>query len=471
MDFENLTDNEIAVARFKCDESLLYFTRFWFRLLRGTKFVTNWHHEDICLELERVQNYELEYLGINISPRFSKTEIAAVNLIARGLGMNPTGNYFYITASDELRSETSTRIRDIVSHPVFKRMYGVSLKADQTAKNLWRTKQGGGLKTATIFGQITGFGAGQMVDHSNDFIEQIREFEGCLVLDDIDKIDDAGEQNANNKKVLRIIGNTVLSRKNSADTPIINIQQRAGLNDSTAYFKNLYKNNPKAKNLVFPIIINGESMWPWKMPMDKIKELAESPETRHTFETQYMQNPQPKEGLMFGILNEYEELNNEEGITIAWADTADDGTDHFAMPIGRVINKKVYIIDVIFNRKGLESNIPLMLGAIEKYNVDLLGIETNREGGLLVKVLKQQTKCPIRGYWSSGKKMTRIYAQSATIEDNFYFKANQDPESEYYQFMKQVRQLLKTSKTDDDAPDSLSGLAKFIRLKYPEILK
>ena len=122
--------------------------------------------------------------------------MAAVNFIARGIGMNPTSNWLYITASDELRAQTSVSIRDIVQHPYFKIMYGVELKQDQNGKNLWRTSKGGGLKTATIFGQITGFGAGQMIDHDKDLEDYLREFEGCIVLDDINKIDDSGQENA-----------------------------------------------------------------------------------------------------------------------------------------------------------------------------------------------------------------------------------------------------------------------------------
>ena len=192
--------------RIKCDASLLFFTRFFFKELTGNKFIVNNHHNVICNELKRVEEYDLELLNINIPPRFSKTELGAVNFIARGIGMNPTGNYLYITASDELRAQTSVSIRDIVTHPFFKLMYGIELKKDQNGKNLWRTKQGGGLKTATIFGQITGFGAGIM----NDTIEEIRTFEGCIVLDDINKLDDSQVQNATNDKVSRTVFNTVL---------------------------------------------------------------------------------------------------------------------------------------------------------------------------------------------------------------------------------------------------------------------
>lgn len=477
IDFDNLTDDQIAVVRNKCDQSLLFFTGFWFRLLRGSNFITNWHHDDICSSLDDVQNYKLTFLGINIPPRFSKTEIAAVNFIARGIGMNPCGNYLYITASDELRAETSIRIRDIVSHPVFKRMYGVEMKKDQTGKNLWRTSKGGGLKTATIFGQITGFGAGQMVDHSNELEDYIREFEGCIVLDDINKTDDSESLNANNTKVLRVIGNTILSRKNSSDTPIINIQQRAGMEDATAYFNDLFENNPKAKTLVYPIIYNGESLWPWKMPMEEIIALRDSPKTKHTFETQYMQDPSPIEGLMYpDRFKTYKELPTEidpngneilQGWCLGIIDPADGGDDYFSAPMVQVVGNRMYLKDVIFNQVKLIDNEPNISGKTKLNNVKKWVVETNSMGGYLsgrLRVLVPDVT--IFGQWNAANKLSRIINMSGFISKYLYVP--ESPSHEMQVFLKYCYKFLLTSKKEDDAPDSLSigaaHLEKFYHL-------
>ncbi|MCP4987264.1 MAG: hypothetical protein GY928_14795 [Colwellia sp.] len=470
MDFDKLTNEELAVVKFHCDESLLYFTRFWYRVLRGNKFILNWHQEDICRELERLQNYELEYLGINIPPRFSKTELAAVNFIARGIGMNPTSNWLYITASDELRSETSIRIRDIVSHPYFNRMYGVGLKKDQQGKNLWRTTQGGGLKTATIFGQITGFGAGQMIDHSDgELLEYIRLFEGCIVLDDVNKTDDAAVVNATNTKVMRVLGNTVLSRKNSNDTPIVNIQQRAGIEDATAYFMELFGESDKAKFLVYPIIYKGESLWPWKMPMNKIEELKNNPKTKHTFESQYMQNPMPLEGLMYpDKFKTYKEIPKEklvengkeverlQGWCIGIIDSADKGDDNFSAPMLQIIGNRLYLKDVIFNKNELITQEDPIKAKTKENSVVKWVVETNHAGnyfsGRLRRILENTQ---VFGQWSSSNKMARIIANAGFLSKYLYVPEN--PSGEMLNFIDQCYRLLKVSKDKDDAPDSLSA--------------
>jgi hypothetical protein len=468
MDFDNLTNDEISVARYNCDKSLLYFTRFWFRLLRGSKFIVNWHHGDICEQLERVQNYELEYLGINIPPRFSKTELAGVNFIARGIGMNPSGNYLYITASDELRSETSIRIRDIVSHSVFNRMYGVEMKADQKGKNLWRTKQGGGLKTATVSGQITGFGAGQMIDHSKELEDYIREFEGCIVLDDLNKTDDAEMLNANNTKVARVIGNTILSRVNSPDTPIINIQQRAGTEDATEYFNELYRDNDKAVNLVYPIIYKGKSLWPWKFPMKKIEDLKNNPKTSHTFETQYMQNPLPLEGLVYpNKFQTYKELPKEIiqedgkdvvrllGWCLGIVDSADKGADHFSAPILQIVGNRMYLKDVVFNTDELITQEDKIVQKTKQNNVIKWVIETNHAGNYFSgRVRKLLPDIEVFGQWSSTNKMGRILVSAGFL--NKYLFVPKNPNHEMSLFLNECYKLLKTSTKKDDAPDSLS---------------
>jgi len=53
--------------------------------------------------------------------------------------------------------------------------------------------------------------------------------------------------------------------------------------------------------------------------------------------------------------------------------------------------------------------------------------------------------------------MDRIIGMAWLIKANFYFPENPNPT--VAKFMKQVYRLMKTSKKDDDAPDSLSGAA------------
>ena len=451
-------------------ESLLDFTIYFYKELRGTDFIVNFHHEIICDNLQKVEDYELIFLNINIPPRFSKTELAAINFIARGLANNPKANYLYITSSDELRSETSVRIRDIISCEKYKEYFDVELKKDQKAKNLWRTDQGGGLKTATIFGQITGFGAGQMIEINEDLEDYIRDFEGCIVLDDINKISDSEDLNMKNTKANEIIFSTILSRKNSKDTPIINIQQRAGLEDATSVLLKFYENNNKSKNLVLPVIYNDKPLWEWKLNIDDINELKDSSETSHTFDTQYMQDPKQLKGLVFpeSELKRFKlsDLNNGiEYERTSAIDTADEGTDFYSHVDSLKDKNKVYIIDVVFNKENLKINKPLSEAQFSKNRIENCIIETNKEGSLYISGLTDDNpNVSFYGKWNSTKKLTRILVQSGWITEYCYFRTDYEKGSAYDKFMKNLTSFLKESTNkNDDAPDSLALLAWYVR--------
>ena len=469
--------DEILCARLFCDDSLINFTRYFYKRLRGSKFILNWHHETICNALADIGDYKFELLNINIPPRFSKTELV-LNFIARSLGENPSANFLYISASDDLRSEASTRIRDIITDDHFQKMYGVEMKKDQSAKNLWRTKQGGGLKTATIFGQITGFGAGQM----KEVIEEIRSFEGCIVLDDINKIDDSVNITAANKKTSRTIFNTILSRRNSSDTPIINIQQRAGLEDATFQLLEHFDND-KTINLILPAIgedgssYEGQSLWKWKMPLEELLKLKKSPKTSHTFETQYMQNPQPVEGLLFHPKH-YEQLSLIPDLKIFVADPADEGKDFFVGGVFAIAGGKVYMEDVICNRKPQDWNIPDSAEMIISLDVDRAYCESNGKLNIdFKKGLSAKLPINVAGIGNSQNKHKRIYSQSGYINDVFYFKESTerktDPMSDmgdYETFLYHLKRYTKEGGYEPDDPPDMIALASRIIRKYHSTL-
>ena len=184
-----------------------------------------------------------------------------------------------------------------------------------------------------------------------------------------------------------------------------------------------------------------------------------------------MQDPRPLYGLVFPNIKYYNKLNQTEGVVIAYADTADEGTDYFSMPVIKIIANKCYVIDVIFNQYNLDTNIPMMRAFVEKYSIDHLFIETNREGGAIMKLERKNITCPMIGIHNTPNKMQRIFAQASYIMEYFYFKENYELNSEYYFFIQQLLSLLKTSKKEDDAADSCAGTMLQIRVRFMQLLK
>lgn len=470
-----MTVKEIKVARVLCDEDLMFFTRFFYKLLHGTKFIVNWHHYKIAEALTQVANYELKFLNINEPPRYSKTE-QAINFIAQNLGKNPAGNYLYITASDDLRNQFSVAIRDIITHPVYYQMYGVELKKDQNSKNLWRTKQGGGLKTATIFGQITGFGAGQMIDHTQaqerafrELEDYIRTFEGSIVLDDINKIGDALSLNANNDKANARIFDTVLSRVNSKDTPIINFQQRVGLNDATAQLLEHFKDDPGVKSIVLPILYDGLPLWEWKHNLDDIKALEESPKLAPIFDAQYMQDPKELKGLMYTRFRTYETdpiLDKDKKIRKAYIDTADTGSDRLCAIIYDEYPYGNYVLDILFTDKPMEYTEPKTAELLTKWEVDTAIIEGNNGGRGFSRTVERLCRAMgnIKTYFFSfhqtDNKQVRIFTNSAAVQNLLFYPVGWD--KLYPEYHAQMTKYKKNGgNKHDDAPDASTGSVEF----------
>ena len=472
---DNLNSNELKIASVKCRNDLLFFTRFFFRLLKGTKFILNDHHVTICNELQATADYKYQFLNINIPPRHSKTELAGINFIAWSLAKNPKANFLYITASDELRSDTSIRIRDIVTHPLYKSMFGVELKKDQQGKNLWRTSEGGGLKTATIFGQITGFGAGRMYDTS--LIDYVRDFDGAIILDDINKILDTENNSANNNKTLEILFNTILSRKNSEDTPIINIQQRTGKRDATAvlleYFKDL-----NHKSLVMPIITSdGSPLWANKFSLEQIDKLRTSPETRRIFQTQYMQIPQSREKLLFDIdqLNFFKDFHKENAFAkVCYVDTADVGKDYlfsgFAYLIKSDTGIQIFIDKIIYNPKKLGINQPKIIDYVNLNRFDYLIMESNQLSSVeIVNIQKSLEGVRFIPKRNTKNKEERIAKEADWIVQTCHFR-NEPKSTEYglaIAHLLDYEEFVKNQK--DDCPDGLTGLIDFCKIKFQNL--
>lgn len=487
------TDAELLLIRAKCDKSLLYFTRFFYYLTNNKKFIVNWHHRELCKHFEDLTSYKLELLNINIPPRCSKTEIMKM-AICRGIGQRHSSNWLYITASDTLRKKTTVEMRRIITHPIFKRMYGLEIEKDQNSRETIGFVGGGSLTTCSVFGQITGFGAGEMTDrevinHTADEEEikrvtsLIESFEGGIFCDDLNKIKDSEALNANNQAVIDTLFDTVFSRKNSNDTPLANIQQRAGTEDVTNGLLKLYgiEENPKetielkgARFVIMPVIYpDGKLLWDFRYPLHKIEQLKNSTETAHIFDTQYMQNPTvnddilfPKNDLNYFSLSELNTQNIE--YRCGTIDVADEGTDYLSFPSGVLIGNNFYVTDWIYTRENTEYTLPLCANVINKNRLDVTVIETNNHGALFYKNLAQQTNGYLAGINNTANKHSRIISESQNIRLNFVFRNDVEIGSDYEKAMKELTRYAKKKTKNDDATDSIALLSKTIRTQFPE---
>ncbi|MGU5448090.1 phage terminase large subunit, partial [Acinetobacter baumannii] len=202
--------------RIEAQEDLYFFTRYMFKERRGYKWMQNWHHLEICEALMKVYRGEIKRLIINVPPRYSKTEIAVINFMAWCFGKKPDCEFIHISYSAMLAANNAFQIRTLVQEEAYRKVFPeLTLRDDSKAKDFWRTSQGGVCYATGTGGTITGFGAGKLR----------KGFGGCIIIDDPHKAHEASSKTIR-EGVIDWFQNTLESRTNSPDTPIIVIMQR-----------------------------------------------------------------------------------------------------------------------------------------------------------------------------------------------------------------------------------------------------
>lgn len=306
---------DLAWARLECEEDHLAFTRYFFKARQNMKFIVNWHHRMISDALQDVIDGKIKNLIINVPPGSSKTELAVINFIARGLTLNPRARFLHLSYSDELALLNSQSARDLVQSDEYQSLWPLEIATDAKSKGRWNVlvdgKNAGGVYATSLSGQITGFRAGHMAPG----------FQGAIIIDDPLKPDDAFSKpklNAANRKLL----NTVKSRRANPDTPIIVIMQRISENDPSAFILNgnmggewthlkipavldeeAFQKLPEKYQVLIdkgPVTNKGRfSYWPYKEPLNELLTMERGDGadqsgariSRHVFASQYQQNP------------------------------------------------------------------------------------------------------------------------------------------------------------------------------------
>ncbi|ANL71923.1 phage terminase large subunit protein [Rhizobium phaseoli] len=283
------------------EESLLDFTRYTFKARFGFHFIQNDHHFTICNELQDLVDGKsvsnvgepgpTELLILNMPPRYGKTELGIVNFIPWCFARNPLSKFIHLSYSDKLALDNSSQARELMKHPIVREIWDIGFKPDADAKGLWKTDEGGGLLATAAGGAITGFGAGSTVLGSFG-----KKFAGAIVIDDPLKPDDANSE-VERDKVNERLGNTIISRRNSRETPIILIMQRLHESDMTGYAL-AGKTGLRVRHVTLPALSDdGKALWPHKHSVEELRAMqAANP---YMFAGQYQQRPAPIEGEYF----------------------------------------------------------------------------------------------------------------------------------------------------------------------------
>ncbi|BBE09452.1 phage protein [Mycoavidus cysteinexigens] len=394
--------------------------------------------------VQKVIDGEFKNVVINVPPGSSKTELVAINLIARGLALNPRARFLHISYSDDLALLNSEMAREIIRSEEYQALWPLAIAQDAKSKKRWNVlldgKKAGGVYAVSLGGQITGFRAGHMAPG----------WQGALIIDDPLKVEDAYSKAARDKANRKLVS-TVKSRKAQPDTPIVVIMQRLAQEDPTGFIQ-MGKVPGDWTFVSIPALLDDTyvaalpsnyrdkidtsrrdehgrfSYWPYKEPLNDLCALEQA--DRYVFTSQYQQQPRALGGdLIKSEWFSYYETPPRIRLRKMYADTAQKTAEHNDYSVfqlwGLGEDNRLYLLDLI---RGKWPAPELKRRAIAFWNnhkpydhktsapLAQLLVEDKSSGTGLIQDIQEDGHIPVKGIPRGTDKLTRIMGVLAYIE-------------------------------------------------------
>lgn len=412
-------DREAAII--EAHEEFHFFCRYMFFKQRGYKWIKGDHHQIIVDALMRVYRGESKRLIINLPPRYSKTALCVIDFMAWTLGRHPDAEFIHTSYSARLATANSWQTRELVQHEAYREIFqNVEMRNDSTAKDEWRTTSGGCVYAVGAGGTITGYGAGKHRDG----------FGGAIIIDDPLKSDEA-HSDAMREGANEWFQNTLESRRNSPDTPIILVMQRLHENDLSGFLLG-GGNGEKWDHVCIPAInSDGTALWPEKHTIEDLRRMEQS--ASYVFSGQYMQRPSPLGGgIIKGAWFRRYVVAPVIKYRKIYADTAQKTAERNDYSVfqcwGFGDDGKAYLLDMV---RGKWEAPELKRRAVDFWNkckaedqtrfgqLRQMAIEDKASGTGLIQDIKQSAMIPVYAIQRNKDKLTRVMDVVSYIESGY----------------------------------------------------
>jgi len=291
-------------------------------------------------------------------------------------------------------------------------------------------------------------------------------FGGAIVIDDPIKPEDA-ESEQIRERVNKRFDSTIRSRVNSRRTPIVIIMQRLHPRDLAGHVMAIEPGEWVILSLP-SIQEDGTALCPDKHTVEELRKLEKIDKV--TFERQHMQNPKPREGLLYKDFRTYGTLPESRTSSRIFVDVADTGDDSLCAIDYKIINDLAYVIDVIHTKERAEETEVSTAQMAGRHNSELCRVESNNGGRFfgrnVEKICRAAKNYRTRfEYFSQRKnKETRILSNASAV-NNFFIAVNnffimpQGWETLWPSFYQEVSWYMAVGKNvHDDGPDTLTAI-------------
>ena len=421
---------------------------YMFRVVEGTTFDLDPVHEQMLAEFQSLLDGKETRANSNCPPRTAKTTFAKY-LVAYGITWNPRAHFIYTSYSQDLLGQIAQEIAGILQHPAYIAMYGgrqpqLTETICDPVDEFWKdylfnqnkeskytshkitTAQGGVILFASIGSAITGFGAGR---------RNANQFGGMLIIDDGNKPADIRSPNMR-KKVHTYYVDTLLTRLNHSNTPILNIQQRLHLEDLTGFLETVYEFTTWRHPL---LDADNVCALPRQYTDDRVRELQKD---TFTFAAQYQQMPVKEGGnlIQTAWMRRYSVPPHTFDFLFIVADTAfteKKSADNSAFGLFGICGKDLYMLDgyckkVIFpdlcrdmvgfyeSACARNTTTPVSAVYIENKGSGISLIQQLRERGLPVRELMPTVHNAYLRKDQVTDKFTRFNEIAADLESGYF---------------------------------------------------
>lgn len=397
-------DNEERVIKVRAENDLLFFSKYIFAEQHRKLWLTPYHIIEITKALERVYSLETKRLIINIPPRYGKTELVIKIFIAWCLAKIETAKFIHLSYSDSLALDNSSQTKEYIQSDAFQNLWPQELKRDAQGKQKWYNKRGGGVYATSTGGAITGFGAGGIDENV---------FEGAIIIDDPIKPTDAisaVKRNTINERY----NNTISSRVNNRNVPIVLIMQRLHEDDLSGFLLN-GGSGEEWEHLCLPALDeNNKPLWKEKHTFKELEQIRQA--DRYNFNGQYMQTPSPDEGgewkrNWFEIINK-----NDIPSGVRWdmiidgAYTKSTQNDPTGIQIATRIGDNYVILSSIDKYLEMPELIRFIPQHIDALGIDIrmIYVEPKASGKSIVQLIRDRTRLNIADIKSDFVAMSKI---------------------------------------------------------------
>jgi len=422
------TDNAYKLLARKAllDDFKLFILHMFFWTYKK-EFLWSSHHTHIVDFLMKIHHGDFAADGnkcvINIPPRYSKTELVVKMFSGWCYAVNKACQFMHLSYSDDLAVDNGDTVRELIKSDAYKTVFGnVEIRPNKDTKKKWAIKDGGEFYSTAAAGPITGFGAGNMDEMSED---GVYTFSGAITIDDPLKPDDAHSEPRRNT-VNKRLDETIKSRCNSYYTPIIIIMQRLHEDDFTAIA--LADTEFKWHHLCLPALDeNGNALWPKKHTAKQLNAMKKK--NSYVFSGQYQQKPTPVGGGLFKDKwwKLYSKLPPKVDYMFIVGDTAMKAkkkNDYSVFMCFAFAEKRLYVVDMVrgkWEAPELELHYQAFWNKCksQKPSPRCTYIEDKASGTGLIQKMTRESHSPIRPIQRNTDKVTRANDTTPYVESGF----------------------------------------------------